>query len=137
MNATRIATALALVTGVFITYTGIMFLIDPVTTASGFGLPAWPEGEAAGFLNVKGDRDIASGLVILGLVALRQRLALGVAMLAMTAAPLGDMLIVLSRGGSTALAFGMHGVAAAIVAASGILLLREHRKAATAQPLAV
>ncbi|MEV0332091.1 DUF4267 domain-containing protein [Nocardia sp. NPDC050717] len=137
MNATRIATALALVTGVFIIYTGITFLIDPVATASGFGLPAWPEGEAAGFLNVKGDRDIASGLVILALVALRQRLALGVAMLAMTAAPFGDMLIVLSRGGSTALAFGMHGVAAAIVATSGILLLREHRKSATTQPLTV
>ncbi|MFD3746154.1 DUF4267 domain-containing protein [Nocardia sp. NPDC058633] len=131
MTASRIATALSLLGGVFIIYVGVNYLIVPEATAAGFGLPAVPEGEAVAFLNLKGVRDVVSGLVILGLLATKQRFALGVAMLASSLTPFGDMATVLSWHGSTATAFGVHGFTAVLVALAGVLLLREGRVSTT------
>ncbi|WP_067571246.1 DUF4267 domain-containing protein [Nocardia acidivorans] len=129
MTISRIATALSLLGAAFIIYVGIGFLTDPESSASGFGMPVWPHGDAADFLNVKGDRDIVMGLLILALLAFRQRLALGITMLVMALAPVADMLIVLTHNGSTAAAFGIHGFTAVLVALTGVLLLREPRTA--------
>lgn len=131
MNISRIATALSLIGAVFILYIGFGFLTDPEAAASGFGLPEWPRGDAADFLNVKGDRDVVLGLLILALLAFRQRFALGITMLVMALAPVSDMLIVLAHNGSAAAAFGIHGLTAVMVALTGLLLIRESRTAAT------
>ncbi|MGF0317132.1 DUF4267 domain-containing protein [Nocardia fluminea] len=135
MTTSRIATALSLLGGLFIIYVGINYLIVPETTAAGFGLPAVPEGDAVAFLNLKGVRDVVSGLVILGLLATKQRFALGVAMLANSLTPFGDMATVLSWHGSTATALGVHGFTAVLVALAGVLLLREGRVNATDRQL--
>lgn len=138
MTVSRIATALSLLGAAFIIYVGINYLITPVSTASGFGLPAWPAGDdTVAFLNLKGVRDIASGLIILGLLVTKQRFALGVTMLATALIPVGDMITVLSWQGSTATAFGVHGFTAVLVALTGVLLIRERRTSTVDQRAAV
>ncbi|WP_067688012.1 DUF4267 domain-containing protein [Nocardia jejuensis] len=129
MNISRIATVLSLIGAAFILYIGLSYLIAPEATATGFGLPSWPTGEAAAFMNLKGVRDTASGILILALLAARQRFALGISMLVLALIPIGDMTTVLSYHGSTAAAFGIHGLTAALVALTGFLLIREPRTA--------
>ncbi|GGN76323.1 DUF4267 domain-containing protein [Nocardia rhizosphaerihabitans] len=129
MTVPRIATALSLLGAALILYVGISYLIAPEATAPGFGLPAWPSGDAVAFLNLKGVRDAVSGLVILALLATKQRFALGVTLLVTALVPVGDMITVLSWNGSTAAAFGVHGFTAVVVALTGILLIRERRTA--------
>ena len=125
MTISRIATVLSLIGAAFILYIGISYLVTPETTATGFGLPEWPKGDAVAFMNLKGVRDIVSGLIILVLLATKQRYALGIVTLVIALVPIGDMLTVLSWGGSTAAAFGIHGLTAALVAVTGVLLIRE------------
>lgn len=125
MTISRIATALSLIGAAFILYIGISYLVTPETIATGFGLPEWPKGDAVAFMNLKGVRDTVSGLIILVLLATEQRYALGIVTLVIALIPIGDMLTVLSWGGSTAAAFGIHGLTAALVAVTGVLLIRE------------
>lgn len=121
----RIATVLSLSLAAFILYFGIGYLIAPEWIATGFGLPVWPTGEAAAFSNLKGIRDTVCGIVVLVLLALGQRYALGVVMLGFALIPVGDMLTVLLHNGSAAAAFGIHGLTAVLVALTGGLLIRE------------
>ncbi|WP_328390159.1 DUF4267 domain-containing protein [Nocardia sp. NBC_00416] len=121
----RIATALTVLGAAFIFYIGISYLITPGIIVTGFGLPEWPTGDAAAFLNIKGVRDTVSGVVILALLALGQRFALGVVMLVIALIPVGDMITVLSHHGSAATAFAVHGLTAVLVALTGLLLIRE------------
>ncbi|MFF2409766.1 DUF4267 domain-containing protein [Streptomyces sp. NPDC058092] len=130
MTMKRLATVLAVLGGLFLVYTGISYLLAPQATAEGFGLPTWPQDQGEGFLAVKGMRDIGFGLAILAVLLAGQRKALGVAMAAMAVVPLGDMTIVLNQDGSAATAFGVHGLAAAVVAVTAGLLLREKPTAA-------
>ncbi|MGW3281127.1 DUF4267 domain-containing protein [Nocardia rhamnosiphila] len=123
----RLTTALSLLGGAFIIGVGSGYVVAPEKLGRQFGLPDWPRGEAAGFGNVKGVRDIVTGLIILSLLAARQRRALGVATVTIALVPTGDMLTILLRRGSTATAIGVHGLTAALVAATGALLLREGR----------
>ncbi|WP_433525176.1 DUF4267 domain-containing protein [Nocardia pseudovaccinii] len=125
MTISRIATTLSLIGAAFILYIGISYLVTPETIATGFGLPEWPKGDAVAFMNLKGVRDTVSGLIILVLLATKQRYALGIVTLVIALIPIGDMLTVLSWGGSTAAAFGIHGLTATLVAATGVLLIRE------------
>ncbi|WP_063022095.1 DUF4267 domain-containing protein [Nocardia niwae] len=126
MTLSRIATVLSLIGAAFILYIGISYLFTPDAIAPGFGLPAWPEGDAAAFMNLKGVRDTVFGVLILILLGLRQRYALGIVTSVVALVPVGDMLTVLSWNGSAAAAFGIHGLTAALVALTGGLLIREH-----------
>ena len=104
-----------------IIFVGLRFFLVPETSARAFGVP-FPNDA---YLSVKGIRDIASGLVTLALLVLGDQQALGWVLLALTVIPIGDTLIVLRRGGSRALAYGVHGGTAAVmvlVAAALILL---------------
>lgn len=132
MHTSRLATALSLVGAAFILFIGVGYLVAPEAMAGGFGLPQWPTGEAAAFLNLKGVRDVASGVLILALLATRQRFALGVGMLVLALVPIGDMTTVLSHHGSVAAALGIHGLTAVLVALTGVLLVREHRTTSVA-----
>lgn len=123
----HIATVLAALGGLFIIYVGISYLVDPLTTVAGFGITSWPTTEGTALYSIKGDRDIAFGLAILGLLFTGHRRALGVVQLAVATAPFADMLIVLNDGGPAATAFGVHGLTAVLVAVTGVLLLTERR----------
>ncbi|MFF5205910.1 DUF4267 domain-containing protein [Streptosporangium sp. NPDC000396] len=82
-------------------YVGLRYLIDPLAAAPTFGLPAWPDAQAAGFSNVKGIRDLVSGLIPLMLLVTGQHRALGWALVVASLTPFGDAVIMLAHGGST------------------------------------
>lgn len=74
-------------------------------------------------LSVKGVRDIASGLFIFILIAAGATHLLGWVILAATIIPLADATIVLGHGGSKSVAYGVHGLTAAVMLVTSALLL--------------
>ncbi|WP_433728115.1 DUF4267 domain-containing protein [Nocardia sp. CA-129566] len=124
----RLGTAGALLGAAFIMAVGCGYLLAPDSMAPNFGLPDWPRGEATGFLNIKGVRDIVTGLIVFALIAARQRRAAGIALVTIALMPTGDMLTILLRHGSTATAIGVHGLTAAFVCATAALLLRGEKR---------
>jgi hypothetical protein len=128
MSLKNINTVLATVGALFIVYIGVSYVLTPETTAPGFGLPSWPSGDGDGFLILKGIRDIVSGLVLASLLVTGHRRALAWVLLVESITPFGDMTNVLAHHGSVATALGVHGLTAVLVAATGLLTLRETRK---------
>ena len=127
-----LATGIAALTGLFIIYIGLEYLLIPQVAAAAFGAPTWPQRDGTAFLAVKGVRDIATGLVVFALLLSGHRRALGWAMLAFAFIPVGDMVIVLSQGGPPATALGIHGLTAVVVLVGAGLLLRERPTPASA-----
>jgi hypothetical protein len=103
---------------------GTRFLVAPRTAAAGYGVPADPALPAVGaYLGVKGIRDIASGLFLGILLIAGATHLLGWVVLAATIIPLADTAIVLGNGGSKSVAWGVHGVTAAVMLVTSALLL--------------
>ncbi|BAJ27482.1 MULTISPECIES: DUF4267 domain-containing protein [Kitasatospora] len=123
----NLATVFTVLVALGIGYVGVSYLFAPEQTASGFGMPVWPRGEAADFLTVKGVRDVVSGLVPLALLLTGHRRALGWALLAESVTPFGDATTILLHHGSTATAFGVHAATAVFVVVTAALLLTERR----------
>ncbi|MFD7730061.1 DUF4267 domain-containing protein [Kitasatospora phosalacinea] len=121
----NLATVFTVLIALGIGYVGVSYLFAPESTASGFGMPVWPRGEAADFLTVKGIRDVVSGLVPLALLLTGHRRALGWALLAESVTPFGDGTTILLHHGSTAMALGVHYTTAVFVVATAVLLLTE------------
>lgn len=132
----RFTTVLTVLLGVFPLTFGTQFLLnglfDGHGAAANFGIDPWPTGTAAGYFAVKGIRDIALGLAILALFALRQRRSTGVVLAITTIVPIIDMITVFTHDGPAAMAFGVHGLTALVVLFDAILLLRERDTAGTA-----
>jgi hypothetical protein len=114
---------LAAVLGVAVIAMGAGYLIAPVTSARGFGLPRWPDATLAAWLNVKGIRDLVMGVAILVILATSGPPAMGWYLLVSAIVPVGDAVIVLRHGGSKVLALAMHGGTAVVVAAVATVLL--------------
>ncbi|WP_431605562.1 DUF4267 domain-containing protein [Amycolatopsis melonis] len=87
-------------------------------------MPDWP-ADGSGFPAVKGSRELAMGLAMGILLVTGHRRALGWVLLLVAVAPFGDMVTVLAHHGSAATAFGVHGLTAALIAVTGVLVLRE------------
>ncbi|MGW5573323.1 DUF4267 domain-containing protein [Nocardia thailandica] len=124
MSRKNLTTVLATATVLFTFYLAYCFILTPTTSAPGFGLPTWPD-DGDGFLIVKGCRELAMGLGSGILLVTGQRRALGWILLTTAVAPLGDMINVLAHHGSTAVALSVHGLTSALIAITGVLLLRE------------
>jgi hypothetical protein len=129
MSLKNLNTVLATVVVLFTFYLGVSFVLTPETSAPGFGLPSWPSGDGGGFLIVKGSREISMGLGMGILLVTGHRRSLGWVVLMVAVAPFGDMLTVLAHHGSMAAAFGIHGLTSALIAVTGLLILRESGKA--------
>ncbi|GII60840.1 hypothetical protein Skr01_09250 [Sphaerisporangium krabiense] len=129
MSLRTLNTFLATAGVLFILYIGVSYVLTPETTAPGFGLPNRPSGDGDGFLILKGIRDITSGLVLGILLLTGHRRALGWVLLMEAVTPFGDMIDVLAHHGSTAAAFGVHGLTSALIVVTGLLTLRETGKA--------
>ncbi|GAA4487834.1 hypothetical protein GCM10023094_46800 [Rhodococcus olei] len=100
---------------------GLAYLAKNAGNAAGFGLPVAPAPEARGWWQVKGIRDVTTGvLVIVFIFAARETLPLLVLLLAII--PLGDMGIVLTNRGSRTAAFAIHGATAAAMILAAVLL---------------
>lgn len=136
MSLKNLNTVLATAGVLFILYIGVSYVLTPETSAPAFGLPSWPSGDGDGFLILKGIRDIVSGLVIGVLLVTGHRRALGWVLLTVALTPFGDMVNVLAHHGSTAAAFGIHGLTSALIVVTGLLTLRETGKAREAHEAA-
>ncbi|MCX5502054.1 DUF4267 domain-containing protein [Streptomyces sp. NBC_00053] len=129
MSLKNVNTVLASAGALFVLYLGLSFILTPETSTPGVGLPNWPEGDGDGFLVMKGIREFSMGLVIGILLVTGHRRALGWVLLMEAVAPFGDMINVLAHHGSVAAAFGIHGLTSALIAITGLLILRETGKA--------
>ena len=128
MSLKTVNTALTTAGVLFVLWFGVTYVVSPETIAPSFGLPSWPAGDGGGFLILKGIRDVVGGLVLGVLLVTGQRRALGWALLVESLIPFGDMTTVLAHDGSTAAAFGVHGLTAVLIVTTGLLTLRETRK---------
>ncbi|MGW1027464.1 DUF4267 domain-containing protein [Streptomyces sp. NPDC002577] len=115
------AYTLAVVLDLLVLFIGARFLLQPRPAATGYGVPAKPDGDAA-YLAIKGLRDATFGILGLALLAFTGARAGAWFMLVVALVPLGDTLIVLRHGGTKAVAFGIHFATAAVVLISAGLL---------------
>ncbi|MEU6859214.1 DUF4267 domain-containing protein [Glycomyces sp. NPDC046736] len=130
------ADVLTVVCVLFVFSFGLQYLVTPAAVAPSMGFAHWPTGEAAQFLSVKGARDLGSAIVLLVLLLIRERRALGWALLATALIPIGDGSLILIHGGSAAMAFFVHYATAVGVIALGLLQLKVAGDAARDRELA-
>ena len=71
---------------------------------------------------IKGVRDITSGVVPLVVWVTADRTTLGWVLVAAAITPTADALIVLTNGGKLATALGIHGITAGLLVAAGLVL---------------
>ncbi len=103
---------------------GVLYLFSPAMMTPNFGLPLPEDGRnIVWWLRLKGTRDIASGLVVLGLMVWGTSFLLGVVLLIEAIIPAGDMSLVLAAKGSAKTALGVHGLTAALMIAAALPLL--------------
>lgn len=89
----------------------------------GFGLPSPEDGpNIAWWLRLKGVRDIATGLIVLAMLAWGGPHMVGVVLLVEALIPIGDMLVILVAKGSAKAAFGVHGLTALVMILAAIPL---------------
>lgn len=133
MSLKKLNTVLAAAVVLFTLYLGLSFVLPLGTSFP--GPPNWPSGDS-GFPIVKGSREIAMGLAMGILLVTGHRRALGWVLLMVAVAPFGDMVNVLAHHGSTVAAFGIHGLTSALIAVTGLLILRETGNARKTQEAA-
>ena len=119
---TKIAYGFALLLGLGMIFLGARFFYSPEAATAGYGIHFEAHGDFS-FDYIKGVRDIFSGVVLTALVLLKERRALGVALLAGTMIPLADMLIVLNKPYNGPLQGMPHIIATIICLTFGLLLL--------------
>jgi Domain of unknown function (DUF4267) len=98
---------------------GVRFFVQPRRATLDFGIGA---DNLRGLTEIKGARDITSGVVPLVVWASAGTTTLGWVLLAAAITPTADALIVLSNGGKLSKALGVHGLAAALLIATGLVL---------------
>jgi hypothetical protein len=124
MTTTAIGYTLAGLIAAGIVFIGARFLLAPRVAAAGYGVqPDLSQRSTGAYLSVKGVRDIASGLFVVILMAAGATHLLGWFILAATIIPVADATIVLSHGGPKSIALGVHGVTAAVMLITAVLLV--------------
>ena len=98
---------------------GIRFFLQPRQATLDFGIAA---DNLRGLTEIKGARDITSGVVPLVGGASAGTTALGWVLVAAALTPTADALIVLTNGGKLSKALGVHGLTAALLVAAGLVL---------------
>ena len=114
--------ALVSIVTLMIIYVGLSYVFAPAKTAETFGFREVPMNADA-FFNLKGVRDIGTGLVPLALMIYGDPHALGWVILAEAFIPFGDMLTILRHKGKKPAAFGIHGATSALMVVAAALLL--------------
>ncbi|MBB2773859.1 MULTISPECIES: DUF4267 domain-containing protein [Mycolicibacterium] len=124
MTVTTIAYTLAGLIGAAIILIGARFIVAPRAAAAGYGVaPDLGQQGVSAYLSVKGVRDIASGLFVLILMASGATHLLGWVILAAMIIPVADTVIVLGNDGPKSIAWGVHGLTAAVMLVTSALLL--------------
>lgn len=96
---------------------GIRFLLQPRQATLDFGVAA---DNLRALTEIKGARDITSGVVLLVVLASAGRVTFGWALVAAAITPTADALIVLTNGGKLAKALSVHGLTAALPDRGGL-----------------
>jgi hypothetical protein len=102
---------------------GIVYVAKSERNAASFGLPRLPERDARGWWQVKGVRDIVSGVLVV-VAIFTARPDLWWLILVLSLIPLGDAVVVLINGGRKTAAVGIHGATAAAMIIAALLLVR-------------
>jgi hypothetical protein len=113
------ALLVALIGCVAIIAIGGRFLLAPRQATLAYGVAA---DNLRALTEIKGVRDITSGVVLLVVWAAAGRTALGWALIAAAITPTGDAMIVLTNGGKLSIVLGIHGLTAALLVAAGLVL---------------
>lgn len=115
---------IALLVAIGIIAIGILYLANPRAATKSFGLPLPEQGaNITWWLRLKGGRDVASGLVVLALMAWGTPRTVGIGLLVEAIIPTSDMSLILAAKGSTKRAFGIHGLTAAMMILAAIPLI--------------
>ena len=114
-----VALGLGVVACVAIIVLGIRFFVQPRQATLDFGIAA---DNLRGLTEIKGARDITSGVVPLVAWASADRATLGWVLVAAAITPIADALIVLTNGGKPSKALGVHGLTAGLLVAAGLVL---------------
>lgn len=117
---------LVAVLAAFMLFLGVKGFFDPVGAAHGFGtdLAAAADGF---YLHVKADRDLAIGLMLVGLLAYRRITPLVITVATLCVAPVIDGTLVALHG-RLGYALAVHGSAVAYGAITVAVLLRSQRR---------
>jgi len=93
--------------------------------AAGFGIPGTPVEDRAfrSWAQVKGNRDIGAGLLLLVVLVGGSPQLLGAAMIAAAVMPVCDAVTVARAGGPRATVYGVHAATAAVMVLVGLVLL--------------
>ena len=113
------ALMVGLIACVAIIVLGVRFILQPRQATLDFGIAA---DNLRGLTEIKGARDITSGVVPLVAWASAGRTTLGWVLVAAAITPTADALIVLTNGGKLAKALSVHGLTAALLIAAGLVL---------------
>ena len=113
------ALILAIIACAAIIAIGIRFLLAPRQATLACGVAA---DNVRALTEIKGVRDITSGVVLLVVWAAAGRTALGWALIAAALTPTADALIVLTNGGKLSTVLGIHGLTAGLLVAAGLVL---------------
>ncbi|MEV5576451.1 DUF4267 domain-containing protein [Spirillospora sp. NPDC052269] len=119
-----IATVLAGLIGAAVIFMGTGPFWAP-QGAAGFGIPGTPAEDRTfqAWLTVKGVRDMALGLLLLIVLVGGTTHLLGWFLLAASAIPVGDAMIVRRSNGPKSAYLGVHGATAAVMLVISVLLL--------------
>src|SRR3954451_20759210 len=98
---------------------GIRFMLQPRQATRDFGVAA---DNLRALTEIKGARDITSGVVLLVVLASAGCVTFGWALVAAAITPTADALIVLTNGGKLSKALSVHGLTAALLIAAGLVL---------------
>ena len=113
------ALVVAVIAAVAIIGLGTRFILSPRKATLDFGVA--PDNVRA-LTEIKGIRDITSGVVVLTVWAGAGSQALGWALTAAALTAIGDALIVRTNGGKLSTALGIHGITAVLLIAAGLVL---------------
>jgi hypothetical protein len=103
---------------------GVLYVSRPRVATRSFGLPLPEDGPKIGWwLRLKGVRDIASGLMVLAMMAWGGPRMVGLVLLVAALIPIGDMSVILAAKGSARHAFGMHGLTALLMILAAVVLV--------------
>jgi hypothetical protein len=121
-NAIPLVLAALLAVGIIVI--GCFYLFSPERISGSFGLkPPASDADTRAWLRLKGNRDVAAGLVVLAMMLTANMRLVGVVLLVEAIIPFGDMSIILGAGGSRSTAFSVHGVTCAVMLVVGLLLI--------------
>ena len=98
---------------------GLRFVLRPRQATLDFGIA--PDS-LRGLTEIKGARDVTSGVLLLVVWASAGRTALGWVMVAAAITPIADALIVVTNGGKRSHALSVHGLTAGLLVAAGLIL---------------